>query len=176
MFFSPPHFQTSLYLINSLFLFPLCSCYQAHFPLGWSLACTCTPLIFSLLISWGHLYLYCSVVRRSSHHHTPWVLSTVCSEMSWLNPTPLLGFYQGFGQFLVCVIFTNCSISQKNPHCPSEKCMNKIKTSAAMLSLEQDCMFYLLTSGNTHPLNIRDLMTHSNHEDDILSCSNWSML
>lgn len=79
----------------------------------------------------------CKEIQSPLH---PWVLSTVCSEMSRLNPTPLLGFYQSLDSFYcmcvrVHVIFANCS--QKTLH-PSEKCMIK---SAAIMSLEQSFTF-----------------------------------
>ena len=58
------------FLSTSLLLFRLCSCHRAGFPMSQSLSHTDTPLTFSLLTSWGHLYSYLRDVRGSSHQHT----------------------------------------------------------------------------------------------------------
>lgn len=49
--------------------------------------------------------LRCKEIQSPAH---PWVLSTVCSQMLWLNPTPLGGFHQDFGQFSLHVCHLNC--------------------------------------------------------------------
>lgn len=74
-----------------------------------------------------------------------------------VKPNTSPGILSGFGQLLVLVCVSSFLTAPKI--CPSEKCMNR---SAAILLLEQGCMFYLSTPGNaaSDPWNIRDATAH----------------